>query len=327
MSYRLATFNLYGRLFELARIELLTFDLTRYKMGLESILNEINEIFKETFDIDVSVTYPDEIKDVIEEQTVDIPESSVPWWLKECYWVNLQTKFLRPLLAREMDGGGGGGLVYPGSSDPYIPGLRVSGAGKSVRFESVRASTVSSRGSFNVVVTTPNASETITVPANEYYERVYPDTIVDIDSLIDASRDSVQWAGKTLLWARLPQLTPNVVIEGVQTSKSWHGVDPVHINVLNQGGWLSGAYGCEIVITSPSDNNEVTFVFRDVNNYTNEQGRATVTLEKGTHSLVIRGSGFLMPLPSMEMSIYPSNVVKIDRMRLLSLWDVLRTLL
>ena len=325
VSYRLATFNIYGRIYELARISLLSFDLSRYRIGLESILDEINSILSETFDIEATAIYPDDIRSIIEENTEDIPEESIPWWLREAYWVELQSSFLKPLMARELDGGGGGGLIYSGSRDPYIPGLSVAGGGVRVDFERVRAGTVSSRGSFNVTVRSPNYSETVSVPINEYFERVYPNAIVDIDSLVDASRDSVQWAGKTLLWARLPAVTLNTPIENVQTPKSWHGVDPVHLNLINQGGWLSGAYGAEIVVSCPKDT-KVTLVFRDINNYTNEQGRSTVSLEKGTHSLVIRGSGFLAPLPSIQMSIYPSEVVKIDRVRLLSLWEVIRSL-
>ena len=323
MSYKPVTFRLYNAYFELAQIAVTTFDITRYRLGLKQILDEINSILRETFNIDVDVTYPDDIKEVIEEQTASIPEESVPWWLKEVYWVKLQESFLKPLQLY-MDGGGG--EIYSTGNDPYIPGVSLQAGDTRIEIERRRASEVASAGTFRVVVR-GRASDELTVPTNTYYERVYPNFIVDIDSLVDSGRDTIQWAGKILAWMRLPTVSMGRPIQNVQPPKSWHGVDPVHINVVSQGGFFNVPYGLEITINNPKDSNKVRFVFRNINNYTDEQGRAEVELQKGANTLVIRGSGFLSPLPSFQMSIYPQDTVKIESVRLMNLWEVIRSML
>jgi hypothetical protein len=319
VSYRLATFNLYGQLWEMVRTFVTGFDLTRYRAGLQAIIDEISSIFRKTFNVEVVAVYPQEIKSIINQYTADIPETSVPWWVKEKYWCDLQSAFYRPLAENN------NAIVVSRADDPYMPGLRVEALNIKLDFERSRSSRVASRGSFTVDVSAQNVSETVTVPNNQYIERIYPNFIVDLDSLIDTSRDSVQWAAKGLLWASLPTVTLQNALQNFQFTQSWHGVDPLHVNLVNTGGWLAGAYGAEITLSAP-ESTDVTFVFRDVNNYTNELSRTRITLDQGTHALVIRGSGFLSPLPSVEMSIYPRRVMKVESIRLLSLWDVLATL-
>jgi hypothetical protein len=320
MSYRLATFNLYGQLWEMVRAYTTAFDLTRYRAGLQSIIDEISSIFRKTFNVDVVAVYPQEIKSIIDQYTADIPETSVPWWVKEKYWCDLQSAFYRPLTENN------NAIIISRADDPYIPGLRVEALNISLNFERSRTIEVANRGSFNVDVLAPNISETISVPNNQYFERIYQNFIVDLDSLIDAARDSIQWLAKGLLWARLPTVTLQNVLQNFQFTQSWNGVDPLHVNLVNTGGWLTGAYGAEITLSVPESGTNVTFIFRDINNYTNELSRARVTLDQGTHTLLLRGSGFLSPLPSVEMSLYPSKTMKVESIRLLTLWEVLATL-
>jgi hypothetical protein len=164
-------------------------------------------------------------------------------------------------------------LLLSKADDPYMPGLRVEALNIRLDFERSRTSQVANRGSFTVDVSAPNTSETISVPNNQYLERIYPNFIVDLDSEINASLDPIQWVAKGLLWASLPTVTLQNVLQGFQFTQSWHGVDPLHVNLINTGGWLSGAYGAEITLSAPESGTDVMFVFRDVNNYTNELSR------------------------------------------------------
>jgi len=123
----------------------------------------------------------------------------------------------------------------------------------------------------------------------------------------------------------LPTLDPNTILQGFEFTNSWNGKDPFHFKFVDTGGLFGGAYGMKFTITTDKDTDAI-FTFRDINDYRNELGSATVSLKSGTQTLTLQGDGFLGRLPSFASTIKIQNKdanVKIDEIRPLSLWEAI----
>jgi len=326
MPYKVASLSIYGYAYALYYDYISEFNLAKYVANLDRAIARVKEVFRSWFNVELDTAKVIDLNALKSEfdtliAEANIPETSVPWWVREKAFVDLQFEaFIKPLAEQQPTI-----RIVSKSDDPYIPGLSLFDNQKNVTVEFEKASTrvVLPRGNFNIRLS-GSTSDSITVPNNSYFEKAYKDFIIDVDSNI-RSTDTVQWLGKALAWMELPTLDSNTILQGYQFTKSWNGVDPFHFKFVNTGGWFSGAYGMRISLTTDKDT-DVSLIFRDINDYSNVQSQAKVSLKSGTQALTLQGDGFLGILPNFASTIKVENKeanVKIEEIRPLSLWEAI----